>query len=195
MINPHYRVAAVISGCLLALTACGGGDGKPATSASSPTSDSSPSPPSGTTASTGQAVLTREQAAKRYLEIVAPVNKAGAPIAVGKCGDAHRFIRGESNETYMSNGEMVTALRACYKRVLAPTERWISELQRTAWPVDAREDIQDLISFEQVQLHCSRQVTRATTYEELDKAYQCWPPKDESADRVRARLGLPRTNG
>jgi hypothetical protein len=89
-------------------------------------------------------------------------------------------------------GKAELILRDCYKQWVPLLAASITGFQTTRWPVDAKEDMDDLISISQAQLHCGRQGLRAKTFDAWQDVFQCYPEDDGSADRVRARFGLPR---
>lgn len=103
----------------------------------------------------------------------------------------------ESEEIFVSGGTWPNdhpdrVVRACYKRYVPLLETFIRALQTTAWPVDSRADVADMVSIDQAYLHCAKTAVRAATYEAMSQVYDaCFPEDDGSADRVRARFGLP----
>jgi hypothetical protein len=196
-------MAANISVFTMALAAlivvgCGGkaepdAQGTPSTTATPTVSTSKPA----TTAKPTPTTLTREQAAKRYLAIIKPAN---AVFDEPKCKQSEDFLlNGGSwppDDHPDWDDRAYRILRACYKRLVPLYEQSINAFQTTAWPADAKEDMADLISLDQAVLHCIRQGSRATSDSDMEEVFQCTPKDDDSADRVRARFGLPtRTQG
>jgi hypothetical protein len=188
-----YLIAALAA--TVVLTGCGSKPvaGQPA-AIPSPTATSASTP----TVSRTPATLTREQAAKRYLQIVKPYNDLSADAKCHAIDDFYVLSGGswppDDHGDWDEQPEKVA--RACFKRFMPITDKEIKDLQRTAWPADALGDIADLISMNQGYLHCFRQGSKATTAQAVYDTYACFPKDDDSADRVRARVGLPgRTPG
>lgn len=172
------------------LAGCGGGDPAASTPdtpalSSTPTVSVTPSrPPT-------PKVLTREQAAKRYLEIVKPFNDQ---LADSKCQAADDYIVNGGSWPPDGHPDWERAekvAQGCFKKLVPLLERQIRDLQSTRWPTDAKSDVADLVSLSQGILHCDRQGAKADTTQEMDAVYACFPEDDGSADRVRARFGLP----
>ncbi|TCC01325.1 hypothetical protein [Kribbella soli] len=186
------RFAIAITAAVLLLAGCGGSKepgGSPPVAVAPTTVTVTPTPiqtPTPSATASTPATLTREQAGKLYLAITKPVN---AVFEKPECRD--------NEEVFLSGGTWPSdhpdrVVRACYKRMLPLAERWLVLLQTTPWPADAKGDVADLISLEQARLHCVKQGTRATTYDAMAEIYSnCFPQDDGSADRVRARFGLP----
>jgi hypothetical protein len=181
--------AALLAAAGLVLTGCGAASKSPVAqpSVTAATTAATATPSTATPAApTTPATLTREQAGQRYLALVKPVN---AVFDEPKCK--------ESEEIFISGGTWPNdhpdrVVRACFKRLVPLAERWIVAMQTTAWPADAKADVADLISLEQARLHCEKKGARAASYDAMDEVYAgCFPEDDGSADRVRARFGLP----
>ncbi len=183
------RAIAVVAALAVALGGCAGKDAAressatPSTSLPTPTVVATPSTPP---TPAKPATLTRVQAGQRYLALVKPVN---AVFEEPKCKESEDiFISGGT----WPNDHPDRVVRACFKRFVPLHEKLIAALQTTAWPVDARADIADMISINQAQLHCAKKASRAATYDAMSEVYAgCFPEDDGSADRVRARFGLP----
>jgi hypothetical protein len=193
------RVTASMIAVVLLLAGCGGsnqaGSNAPGSPTSAPATSVTPSTAASSSASpkpATPAVLTREQAAKRYLQLVAASNTV---FDEPKC---------EAAEEYMINGgtwppdghseygeHAFKVLRECHKRLLPLFAATIKAFQTTPWPVDARADIEALISLDQAFLYCEQKASKATSDSAMYKALECFPEDDGSADRVRARFGLP----
>lgn len=189
------RIFATITVAVLLLAGCGGS--KDGTTGTPPASTPTAAPVAASTTPTvpptvapkpaTPAVLTRAQAAKRYLEIVKPYNDA-AGTARCKALDEFEVEGGEwppADHRDWPGEEKVG--KACFKTYLATTTKEIQDLQATLWPVDAKDDMADLISLDQAYLHCWRAASKVSA----SATYQCLPQDDGSADRVRARFGLP----
>ena len=152
-----------------------------ATASSTPSATPSVAPKAST-----PSALTREQAGQRYLALVKPVNAVFDDPSCRESEDI--FISGGT----WPNDHPDRVVRACFKRFVPLSEKWIRGMQTTAWPVDARADVADLISLEQARLHCAKKASRAATYDAMAEVYAgCFAEDDGSADRVRARFGLP----
>jgi hypothetical protein len=196
--NHRLAGAGLAAGTLLFTAACSGGANSPstpnaATSLPTPSAAASTTPSSPSRTPTRAATLTREQAAKRYLAIVKVINDE---LAEPKCKAVQDFfVDGGSwppNE-HPEYGEVAyKVMKACFKAWLPNNEAVIRQFQTTPWPVDAREDMADLILFDQALLRCYRQGARATSDQDIYDAFECLPKDDGSPDRVRARFGLPR---
>lgn len=199
-VSNRVACAGVVIAALM-LAGCGGGPASTSQGGSSPVSAPSSTPsatassttPAPTKTPTVQAVLTREQAGRRYLALIKVSNDE---LSDAKCMAAQGY--------YLDGGSWPPAgrpeygqvahktMRDCFKTWMPSEAAVIRGLQTTRWPVDAREDVADLISYSQAVLHCYRQATRATTDQGMYEAFDCIPKDDGAADRVRARFGLPR---
>jgi hypothetical protein len=138
------------------------------------------------------ATLTREQAGQLYLKLAKPAN---AIFDEPKCSQAEDFfINGGSWPPADTNWDdrADRVLRSCHKRLVPLFEKNIKAFQTTLWPADAQADVADLVSLDQAFLHCLKLSVRGTSSDEMYKALECFPADDGSADRVRARFGLPR---
>jgi len=183
-------LAVLAAAAVLAVAGCGGNSppAAPGTTAVSPTTPTStPSTPAAKPVPTTPVTLTRQQAGARYLTLIKPVNAV--------FGEGTKCLANE--DVFVDGGTWPDdhpdrVVRACFKRYVPLSESWIAALQTTAWPVDAKADIADLVSLEQARLHCAKQAARAASYEAMAEVYSgCFPEDDDSADRVRARFGLP----
>lgn len=158
-------------------------------------SEPASSPPSATaqrteSVSTTPAPLTREQAGQKYLAATAPVN---AMFDKPECAAAEDYLvnGGSWDRSKYGNRHADQVLRACYRQMIPLYTTQIQVLQTTAWPVDAKQDMADLISLDQGFLHWLKQAVKGTTAAQMYAALQSVPPDDGSPDRVRARFGLP----
>jgi predicted small lipoprotein YifL len=180
-------IAAV---AVVALAGCGGKPVavQPAATATA-TVTASPSP----TVSRTPATLTREQAAQRYLQVVKPYNDATDDAKCRAIDDFYVLSGGSwpPNDHHDWDEQPEKVARACFKRLTSIMDKEIKDLQTTAWPTDALGDIADLISLNQAYLHCFKQGGKAITSQAVYDTYDCIPKDDDSADRVRARVGLP----
>lgn len=187
------RAIALAVTAILILAGCAGKDATKETASSEAPTASTPTPTPAAASTPGKpATLTREQAAQRYLAIVKPSN---AVLDEPKCKQIGDF--------YSDGGSWPPAdqpswderphkvMAECYKRLLPIYEKELKEFQTTAWPADAAADMADLISLAQAHLHCVKQIARAASGDAMSKAIECFAPDDGSADRVRARFGLP----
>jgi hypothetical protein len=185
-------VLVLVSGC---------GSNKPAGSSTppEPTTAASATPTTTPAATLSAApkpvtstVLTREQAATRYLAIIKASN---AVFDEPKCAAAEDFfVNGGSwpPDGHSEYGERADkVLRECHKRLVPLFQASIKALQTTLWPVDARADVADLILQNQAFLYCLGKSSKATSSDAMYRALECFPEDDGSADRVRARFGLP----
>jgi hypothetical protein len=158
---------------------------------SAPAPEAAPSPVTKPVAAPAKTEPTRAQAAARYLEIVGPINKYGQTTYKKKCGKAHDYLTGKTNETFQSDGEIMSDIVACYRDLDKLGRTMVRELETATWPAEARGDIAEAISFEQAQLYAGEQIIKADSMSELFQAYNNWPADNGASDRVRARLGLP----
>jgi hypothetical protein len=137
-------------------------------------------------------VLTRAEAATKYLELIKASN---AVFAEPKCTAAEEFlVEGgtwppSGHSEYGEHADQV--LRGCHKRLVPLYEMSLKAFQTIHWPADARADMADLILQDQAFLYCLKKTSKATGSTAMYKALQCFPEDDGSADRVRARFGLP----
>lgn len=142
--------------------------------------------------------LTREQAAARYLALAKPIN---AIFDEPKCKAAEEYM--VEGGTWPPDGHSDygvqradQVLRGCHKRLVPLYQATIKAFQTTAWPVDSRADVTAMILQDQAFLYCLTKTTKATSSSAMYRAIECFPEDDGSADRVRARFGLPgRTKG
>lgn len=177
-------ILAVIA--VLALAGCGG---------KTPVAQTGPAPSASTVATPSPApstptVLTRQQAGQRYLAITKPTNDV---FDRPDCATAEDYlVNGGSWDRSKYGGKHADqVLRVCYKELIPLFTAQIQAIQSTPWPADAKQDIADLVSLDQGFLHWLTQAAKGTTADQMYTALQSVPPDDGSADRVRARLGLP----
>jgi hypothetical protein len=185
----RFALQFIVAVLMLIGAGCAGGheEGSPPATQPSTTTTATPTPtPTPSAAASTPATLTRAQAGQRYLALIKPVN---AVFEEPKCKESEDiFISGGT----WPNDHPDRVVRECYQRYVPLDEKWLVALQTTAWPADSRADVADLISLEQAFLHCARKGARAATYEAMAEVYSgCFPEDDGSADRVRARFGLP----
>jgi hypothetical protein len=137
--------------------------------------------------------LTRAQAAQRYQALSKPIN---AVFDEPKCSQAEDFfVNGGSwppNSHPEWDDQAWRVLRGCHTRLIPLFNGWIKAAQSTPWPVDAREDMDDLVLQDQALLRCLKKGSRAKSDQDMTEVFECVPKDDGSADRVRARFGLPR---
>jgi hypothetical protein len=178
---------------VLALAGCGGktpvgeaGPAKTSATTAAPSTPASTTPP----APSKPAVLSRQQAAAKYLALVKPIN---AVYDEPQCKDAEDYMVNGGSWDRSTHGDKHAdqILRSCYKRLIPMYEKNIRVFQSTPWPADAKQDMADLISLDQGLLHWLKQAVKGTTADQMYTALQTVPADDGSADRVRARFGLP----
>ncbi len=98
----------------------------------------------------------------------------------------------DGHSEYGEHGDRV--LRDCYKRLVPMYMSSIKAFQTTPWPIDSRTDVADLVLQDQAFLYCLKKATKSTSFGTMSKALECFAEDDGSADRVRARFGLPGRN-
>jgi hypothetical protein len=189
------RALVIIAVGGLAVAGCG--DNNPATqepaTSTAPSTVITPGPATTTSpATTPHAPLTREQAARRYLAIIKSTN---AVLDEPQCAQSEDFfINGGSwppDDHPEWDEHAFKVLRACHKKLLPMQKTSFKAFQTTLWPVDARADMADLILQSQAFLRCLKKSARVASDSEMYKALECFTEDDGSADRVRARFGLP----
>jgi hypothetical protein len=183
------RALSSIAIGVLVLTGCSGND--PAT-APPATPTGAITPAMTPTSAKTPATLTREQAGKRYLQIVKPYNDLQEDEKCKAVDDY--YIDGGSwppDDHPDWDDKAHRVVRDCYKRYVTISVQQTKDLQTTHWPAESADDMADLISLNQALLHCFRQGSRATSDDDANEIYNCFPKDDDSADRVRARFGLP----
>lgn len=181
-------ILAVIAA--LALAGCGG---KTPVAQTGPEQTRPPAPTSATPSAAPvatPATLTREQAGQKYLSLITPIN---AVYDEPQCKAAEDYmVNGGSWDRSAYGGKHADqVLRACYKKLIPLYTTEIQTFQSTPWPADAKQDMADLISLDQGFLHWLKQAAKGTTADQMYTALQSVPADDGSADRVRARFGLP----
>lgn len=172
---------------VLALTGCGG---KTPVVQATPTVTATPSvtvPPTQPATSTP---LTREQAGQKYLAMAKPIN---AIFDRPDCKTAEDYLvnGGSWDDTKYHGQRADQVLRSCYKLLIPLYVANIQSWQTTLWPADAKQDVADLTSLDQGMLHWLRQAAKGSTAAQMYTALESVPADDGSADRVRARFGLP----
>ena len=175
---------------LLAVAALAGCSGETPAAQQTPSPTPSPTPSVTPVTSPSPATLTREQAGRKYLAMIKPVN---AVYDRADCTAAEDYMvnGGSWDRTKYSYEHADQILRVCYKQLIPLYTTQIQTLQSTPWPADAKQDIVDLVSLNQAFVHCLRQAVKGSTAQQMYTALECFPPDDGSADRVRARFGLP----
>lgn len=160
-------VVAVATGC--------GSDAPDAGDAPSLTTTSPAAPPT-TVTTTTEAVPTRAQAAKRYLRIVAPYNRAL-----------------EKLEQAVNSGRPMPELRSLAKAALAASRSEMRQLRAAVWPTSVRGVVGQLANaIEQSHAHW-RQATKAQSGPELVQAIGRAAGKGkQAAVTIRKRLDLER---
>lgn len=190
------RIFASIIAAVLLLTGCGSSDGASSDHPTSSTPSAAPvavsTTPAPKPAPTTPTTLTREQAAAKYLALAKPAN---AVFDDPKCKAAEGFMIDGGTwppDGHPEYGEHAyKVLRDCHKRLVPLYQAIIKAEQTTPWPVDAKADVADQISLDQAFLYCLGKSSKATSSSAMYKALECFPEDDGSADRVRARFGLP----
>jgi hypothetical protein len=187
------NVSVTMALAALILAGCGGkaepdaqeapsATGTPTVSASKTTPIPKPSP----------TTLTREQAGKRYLALTAPIN---AVFDEPKCSQAEDFMIDGGTwppDAHPSwDDQAWRILRSCYRRIVPLYAAWDRAAASTPWPVDARADVADLISYDQAIVYCMKKGAQAKSEQDIVDVFTCIPKDDGIADRVRARFGLP----
>ena len=164
----------------LVLTACGGQStptDSPEPAASTTTVAASP------TVTPTPETLTVAQAAKRYQQIVKPINDVGS----GAYGNAA--------DTYDANPNGVTraALAKAAGQYAAALRAASDQLRSTAWPVNAQDAIDALIKGLAQDVGAANQLSRATTDDQVDQAVALFDNDGvvQAVELVREELGLP----
>jgi hypothetical protein len=136
------------------------------------------------------ATLTREQAGRKYLALIAPVNAVyDRPDC--KAAEDYMVNGGSWDRSKYKDQHADQILRSCYRLLIPLYTTQIQVLQTTPWPTDAKQDVADMVSLDQGFLHWLKQAVKGTTADQMYTALQSVPTDDGSADRVRARFGLP----
>lgn len=184
------RNTVVILLAVLALAGCGGKTPVAQTGPHPTTPSATPSAVTPQPAPPTPATLTREQAGQRYLTLTQPIN---AVFDRPECAAAEDYmVNGGSWDRSEYGGKHADqVLRVCYKQLIPLYTTQIQAFQSTPWPTDAKQDMADLISLDQGFLHWLKQAAKGTTADQMYTALQSVPADDGSADRVRARFGLP----
>jgi len=183
------RTTVILILASVALAGCGS---KTPAAQTSPTPSSTPVAvtPAPTTPAPRPTTLTRQQAGVKYLALVKPIN---AVYDEPQCKDAEDYMVNGGSWDRSTHGDKHAdqILRSCYKRLIPMYEKNIRVFQSTPSPADAKQDMADLISLDQGLLHWLKQAVKGTTADKMYTALQTVPADDGSADRVRARFGLP----
>lgn len=167
-------MAAAAVAALLALTGCSGepsGEGVADTLPGPPTAPSASPAPTTTT----PRPLSQEQAAKRYLAIVKPYN-----VAL------------ERLEQAINTGRPLATVRTLARQVASANAAHMRDLRTTAWPVEVRAPVRELLAESaQAQVYW-RQAAQATTRSGLMQAMLTAVQYDgsDAAGRIRRRLDL-----
>lgn len=173
-------LAAAVAVIAIAGCSAGGTPAPAPTATVTVTAPAAASPSASTTAKT----LTREQAAKRYRKIIKPFNRASE-----NCWKAAKPL--EEGGWYESDRALMGKVRRACKALPAANKKLVEQLQGTAWPADAENDMGDVIALAQAEQFAFRQMAKAQTPDDWYEAMENLPADDGSADRVRARFGLP----
>ncbi|MFE8916856.1 hypothetical protein [Streptomyces globisporus] len=143
----------------------------PAPTSSSPTADAVNGEP------------TREEGAKQYQKIVAPLNKE-----FDKCLPVYNPLieSGESNSSHLSK------LRTACAGVPEANRKFGDDLAKSAWPAEAQEAIDQLVDEVRADQLGWQEISDVRTHEDLfNPKYPLAEDDGSAADLVRARLGLP----
>lgn len=189
------RVFATTAAVLL-LTGCGSSEanheGAPRSAPTSPRTSTTKPAVAPSARAAAPKTLTRQQAAARYMALAKPIN---AIFAEPKCKAAESYMI--DGGTWPPSGhaeygeQAYQVLRDCHKRLMPLYEASIRAEQTTPWPVDAKADVASQVLQDEAFLYCMTKTSKATSSSAMYQALQCFPQDDGSADRVRARFGLP----
>lgn len=172
-------ILAVLSLALLA------GCASPTQTPAAPTNPATATP----TATPTPTEVTREEAGKRYLVIVAPINAARGRFEK-KCGVDDRYVA-EGGSTTKQESQIMRNLRACADDSARAGRAFAAALRRETWPAEARADVEKLARLTEAQAYAWEQIAQTQNQEAYIQAWNRMPPNDGSAGLVRARLGLP----
>ena len=181
------RLALLLSAALVASAACGGDENDRqarAASESPPVSATTLGSPSASTAG-----VSREQAAQRYLALVAP-NNAAVDRFKKKCGADHDFMV-DGGDSFKTVGQMLANLRECCATRAEADRQFAAGLRKAQWPAEARADVENLARSADAAAYSLDQAAKAQSMEEYLEAAETYPKDDRTADLVRAHLGLP----
>ncbi len=161
------RLIGVLALAML-VAGCGGGEEFDLTQKDPPTAVTSPAP--------RPSVLTVAEAGRRYLEIVAPYNKAL-----------------EELETAANSGKAWTTVRALAVKVAETNKSHGLALRTTAWPEEVRAPMATLLAEMDVAQRYWDAAARAKNVDELARAIRSAGKHSgaKPAGEVRAKLGLP----
>ena len=161
------RRSIAILALILLVAGCGVRQDEPAW-VDSPIASAAPAPT--------PSALTVAEAGRRYLEIVAPYNKAL-----------------EELETAANDGRSWTTVRALAARVAETNKSHGLALRSTAWPEEVRTAMADLVAEIDTAQRYWESAARAKTVDELAGAIRSASRHTgaEPAGQVRAGLGLP----
>jgi hypothetical protein len=178
----RLRVCTAVA--LVALAGCSG------TETVEPAAEPTPARTTAAPSPTPAATLTREQAGKRYLVLVA-ADKANRARNAKKCAKDDGFLMegGSSNKT---SSEILANVRECTGNAAKFLRGWVAELRAEKWPADAHADIDSLARLVEAQAYAMERCSKATTTDEYVQVMGSYPQDDGSADLIRARFGLPK---
>jgi hypothetical protein len=180
-INRCAVVAVSAAALLGTLTACGGGakddSVNPEKAVSSPPSSVAPS-------TAGNKLLTREEGARKYEEIVKPFNAT----AFDKCWK----VVGPIYDASESSPDDFPKIRKACGDVGKANRRFANDLEALKWPAEAQASVDKLVDEIRADQMAWDELAKVRQHDDLfNPEHPFQQEEGTGADLVRAHLGLP----
>lgn len=141
-----------------------------------------PAPSPTTKASSGK--LTRDQGAKRYIELVTPYNKAL---------DACTTVLDPVTESEQANSSDLSKIRKACAGIPAANREFADSLTKVSWPAEAQGSVDELVDEVRADQLAWQEISKADSPDDLFSPKYPLTEDGPGADLVRAHLGLPST--
>ncbi|WP_141754265.1 hypothetical protein [Streptomyces agglomeratus] len=168
---------------VVGLTACSSSEPEESAAPTSPSPLASAPASTTPTASASPKALTREEAGKKYLELVKPVN-----AMLDKCYFGKVLPLLESGGS--TSADFPKIRKACAGMGKA-NRTFADDLEAVKWPAAARKDVGRLIDEKRADQLAWEEIEKVRTHEDLFNPKYPLTDASEAAALVRAHLGLP----
>lgn len=147
-------------------------------------------PTSASPSPSAPAVLTREEAGRRYLALVAPTNTVRTEFQK-QCARDLDTVNG-LDTVDKSQSALLDSSIACARKLVGPLRTFATALRSTPWPVEAQQAVADLAAAAEAEAYVWDEIARASSAQGITDAYSKIPSDGrDRANLVRARLGIP----